>query len=93
VSAGQFVGCGIKSDNTGYCWGAGYLTPLKFKPDGWVTMTAGDWNGSGVNANGTAYSWWENEWGEGGVGYTGYLKKPTEVVGGTKWAPPSAIGK
>lgn len=90
LSCGQFVGCGIKSDNTGWCWGAGYLTPLKFKPDGWITMTAGDWNGSGVNANGTAYSWWENEWGEGGVGYTGYLKKPTEVVGGTKWAPPSS---
>jgi alpha-tubulin suppressor-like RCC1 family protein len=93
VVAGQFVGCGIKSDNTGWCWGAGYLSPIKFKPDGWISITAGDWSASGVNANGTAYSWWENEWGEGGVGKPGYLKTPTEVVGGAKWGPPAMNGK
>ena len=90
LAAGQFVTCGIKSDNTGHCWGAGYLAPIRFKPDGWVTMVAGDWNGAGVFANGSAAAWWENEWGEGGVGRVGYLKEPTPVVGGSVWGPPNS---
>ena len=93
LTAGQFVGCGIKSDNSGWCWGAGNLTPTKVNGSPWITMTAGDWNALGVVQNGTGFAWWENEWGEGGVGYTGFLKKPTPMVGGTKWGPPPMVGK
>lgn len=92
VSTGQFVTCGIKSDNKGYCWGAGLYSPTEIKEgERWISMAAGDWNGLGVTIAGSAYAWWENEWGEGGVGKTGYLKEPTEVIGGPIWGPPGSV--
>ncbi|KAH7624648.1 putative Ultraviolet-B receptor UVR8 [Nannochloris sp. 'desiccata'] len=90
ISAGQFVTTGIKSGNVGYYWGKNYATPQKFKgPSGpYITLSSGDWNALGVVANGTGYAWAENEHGEGGVGYIGYLQKPTRIVGGAIWGPP-----
>ena len=91
VSTGQFVTCGIKSDNKGYCWGAGLVAPVEMKEgERWISMTAGDWNGLGVTVSGTAYAWGENEWGEAGVGKIGKLDQPTEVVGGPIWGPPGS---
>jgi len=88
LAAGQFVTTGIKANgNVGYYWGKTYKTPQKFNKVSrpYVTLSSGDWNSLGVTANGRGYAWAENEHGEGGVGYIGYLNNPTPIVGGSKW--------
>lgn len=88
LSAGDWHNCGVKQDNTGYCWGynGGRLGTGKKKPvqalvpqklEGkWKDITAGHFHSCGLQTSGVAYCWGNNKNGRLGNG------NKTEAPGG-----------
>jgi len=60
----------------------------------WILLSAGAVNSLGLRANGTAWSWGYNEWGQIGDGTTVSKISPVSVVGGfTDWVSLSSGGR
>jgi alpha-tubulin suppressor-like RCC1 family protein len=82
LGVGAFQACGIKSDQTLWCWGANDFgqsgstanlgtmnanpTPTRLGRD-WVSVTAGDFNTCAVKTDHTAWCWGDNDAGQLGT--------------------------
>ncbi|MFN3827130.1 MAG: RCC1 domain-containing protein [Micavibrio sp.] len=94
IDAGHYKACGIKADDTLWCWGSGWGTaPAQTSSGG--TSTAGAWKAisigggnqyCGIKTDNTLWCWGSNSGGATGLGTTtGTTIQPTEVSGGGKW--------
>jgi alpha-tubulin suppressor-like RCC1 family protein len=105
VSAGSYTACGIKTDDTGWCWGYGNEgnigdgaptnrgNPYEFLPGAkWKMINAGSWPACGIMLNGTLWCWGENEYGGQGIGHTNQTNIPNYVVGSAVTACSSPTG-
>jgi alpha-tubulin suppressor-like RCC1 family protein len=97
VSAGIADRCGIKSDDTAWCWGLGQFGslgngsdddsffPVKVAGTGtWKTLDVGGFT-CGLKMDDTAWCWGYNQNGELGDGSTTNRSVPVQVSGGGTW--------
>jgi alpha-tubulin suppressor-like RCC1 family protein len=82
VSTGSFHACGVKSDNTIYCWGsqlngllgngvdslADLREPNKIDGVDWIEVAAGSGHTCAMKANNTLWCWGDNSYGQLGNG-------------------------
>jgi alpha-tubulin suppressor-like RCC1 family protein len=107
VSAGGSHSLGVRANGTAWAWGnniSGRLgdntTATKSSPvsvvggfTDWVQVSAGGDHSLGVRANGTAWTWGSNPFGQLGDNTTTSRLSPVSVVGGfTDWVQVSAGG-
>lgn len=100
MSAGAYHTCGIKSDNTGWCWGAGWDTgmtgdgtgqtaraPVQLDDGGatWLQITSGNLHSCGIQSDGSAWCWGGGWNGELGNGANNDEFSPVPVSGGYTW--------
>ena len=99
ISAADTHNCGIKTDNTAWCWGhngAGRLgdgtttdspTPVEVSGgDTWKTITANSSNVCGIKTDNTAWCWGRNDYSAIlGNGTADDSSIPVEVYGGSTW--------
>lgn len=102
VSAGIATRCGIKTDDTAWCWGLGGFgdlgnganddTYLPVPVSGGGTWTSIDVGGHvcGIKSDGTAWCWGWNFYGHHGNGTTTNSNVPVQVSGGGTWTAISA---
>ncbi len=88
ISLGGNYACGIKSDNTLYCWGEGTSVPALLDSGGWEKVVVGDYSSEyhacAINTSGAAYCWKNGYHGKVGNGIdtnTDY-STPVLVTGG-----------
>jgi alpha-tubulin suppressor-like RCC1 family protein len=89
--------CGLATDSTAFCWGAGRtgnlgtatVDTLSYVPVGvagghrFATLSVGLSVACGLAAGGRAYCWGDNERGQLGIGSSfGFAREPIAVVGG-----------
>lgn len=105
VSSGQYYSCGIKADNTLWCWGRnnyGQLgrgstsdaqIPTQVQNGGsWKYVSAGTDNTCGIKSDDTLWCWGRNYYGEVGDGTTVIKATPTAVAGGGLHATTVSVG-
>ena len=78
ISADSFGSCGVRVDNTAWCWGSGALgdgtagaslAPVRVAGGGqWTSTSRGHGSGCGVRRNGTAWCWGDDDLGQLGNG-------------------------
>lgn len=81
IVAGNYHNCGIKTDDTLWCWGDNYRgslgdgttttrnTPVQVSGGGtWVDVAAGAFSSCGIKTDGTAWCWGDNSAGQIGNG-------------------------
>ena len=104
VSAGINHTCGIKSDDTLYCWGlntngwlgdgttgTNRLVPTQVAGGGsWKDVSAGNFHTCGVKTDNSLYCWGSNTSGQLGDNSTTQRNSPTPVSGGGSWEMVSA---
>jgi len=95
---GAYFTCGIKSDDTGWCWGSGYLYKLgNGSHDGqltpgeingghsWKTLDGGSSYTCGIKTDNTAWCWGQGDYGKLGNGDTNTKSSLTEISGSSTW--------
>lgn len=105
ISVGSSAACGVKTDNTGWCWGYGQEgnigdngttdrgNPTEFLPGAkWKFIQAASWPTCGIMLNGTLWCWGENQNGGQGLGHTTQTNFPQYVVGSSATACSSPTG-
>ena len=99
LSGGQTSMSGVKTDGTGWVWGANHqgqmglgqpdnaerTTPHQV-PGTWGTMDVGYWSMIGAKTDGTLYCWGRNEVGQLGQNNTSLSRYPAQVGTSTDWA-------
>lgn len=106
VSASHQFACGIKSDNTLWCWGtdgfgqlgngaaltANQISPTAVTGGGtWKSVSVGAYYTCGIKTDETAWCWGSDSFGQLGNGVTaGNQPDPVAVVGGHLWKSISA---
>jgi alpha-tubulin suppressor-like RCC1 family protein len=99
-SGGINFTCGLTATNAAYCWGNNWYgqlgdgtmtdshTPVAVTTGGltFVTVTAGLNHTCGLTADGLAYCWGRNTFGQLGVGDTTRRLTPVAVAGGLRFA-------
>jgi len=99
VSADGFESvCGIKSDDTLWCWGNNSIGQVgdgtftnKFVPTqvsgggAWKNVSTGRTSACGIKSNDTLWCWGANWYGQVGDGTTVHKYVPTQVSGGGTW--------
>lgn len=101
ITVGSSSSCGLKTDNTLWCWGSdgngqlanGGATGIRTTPS--AAGDGGAWNtikfsylyhGCGLHTDDTLWCWGWNAWGMTGIGTeTGSATSPTQVSGGGTW--------
>jgi alpha-tubulin suppressor-like RCC1 family protein len=105
ISGGQHTAA-IRANGTAWAWGRNDLGQLGngttslavASPNSvvggftdWVQISAGGFHTAAIRANGTAWAWGRNDWGQLGNGTTSSRSSPVSVVGGfTDWVQISA---
>lgn len=97
VSAGGHHSCGVRTDQTGWCWGRGTEsqlgvgdenrdTPVQV-PGQWLHLSAGYDNTCGIRSDLTAWCWGRGSGGKLGNGTEDDALSPVQVstVNGSKW--------
>jgi len=107
IAAGTGYNCGIKTDNTLYCWGANFLgqlgdgttinrnSPKRESANGtdWFQVSAGLNHTCAVRTTGTLWCWGDNYNGQVGDGTMTYKLNPTqESTNAADWAYVSVGG-
>ncbi len=102
ASAGQFHTCGIRLDQTLWCWGrndSGQLgtgtavtevdTPLQVGTDQWSVVSAAGQHTCGVTTNGVLSCWGDNGVGQlgNGVAFDGPTPTPTPIMSTSTCSP------
>ena len=105
VAIGFQGSCGIKSDDTLWCWGynangslgsgtsgGSYLVPNQVSGGGnWISVSLGDYHTCGIKSDNTLYCWGSNGSARTGLNTTaGEALVPTPVSGGGTWKSVSA---
>jgi alpha-tubulin suppressor-like RCC1 family protein len=105
LSAGQFHNLGLRANGTAWAWGTGSQGRLgdgtstsRSSPvsvvggfTDWIQVSAGGAGSLGLRANGTAWAWGQNLYGNIGDGTTTSRSSPVSVVGGfTDWVKVSS---
>lgn len=84
--------CGIKSDNSGWCWGKNsvgnlglgnttdYTTPQQVSGS-WSTIQGGNFHTCGIKTDNTLWCWGSNVYGQLGIGSTTDQSSPQQVSG------------
>ncbi len=100
LSAGVDGSCGIKTDDTGWCWGddasgqvgngaaGGSYTPVQLSTTGvstWKYINAGSGSNCGIKTDETAWCWGYGQEGNMGNGNVVDTNVPTAVSGGFSW--------
>lgn len=99
LSLGHDHSCGIKADNTAWCWGSdsggqiGNGVTAGNQPDPvavngggtWLSISTGTSNTCGTKSDNTGWCWGSDLYGELGNGAAGTADAPTSIVGGTLW--------
>jgi alpha-tubulin suppressor-like RCC1 family protein len=99
ISLGNMHGCGIKSDDTLWCWGenssgelgigatgAPQADPVAVSGGGtWKHVTAGVGATCGIKSDDTAWCWGSDTSGKLGNGAAGNANAPALVTGGSTW--------
>jgi cysteine-rich repeat protein len=92
LSPSSYGTCAIRSDQTGWCWGAyasgpsSSSTPLEIIVGAkWSQLAVGNSHACGVKTDGTLWCWGKNVSGELGTG-------PATVDGGLLWQGPKQVG-
>jgi hypothetical protein len=98
VDSSAYSTCGIKSDDTLWCWGdnsegalgkitASTANPTQVNAWTWKSVTGGFGTVCGIRSNDAAYCWGSNSRGEGGDGSGDFdqLDTPTLVTNGYSW--------
>lgn len=101
VSAGGDFTCGIKSDDTLWCWGADFYgtlgngvtttdpqgTPVQVGSETWKKISAGYYHVCGIKSDDSLWCWGRDDVGQlgNGSGVTGDQASPTVVTGGATW--------
>lgn len=101
----QAHSCGIKSDNTGWCWGGNFygqlgdgtttnrLVPTAVSGGGtWLSIVVGADMTCGIKSDSTARCWGSNNDGALGDGTTTNRAVPTALSGGGTWTSISTDG-
>jgi alpha-tubulin suppressor-like RCC1 family protein len=105
LSAGQFHNLGLRANGTAWAWGTGSQGRLgdgtstsRSSPvsvvggfTDWIQVSAGGAGSLGLRADGTAWAWGQNLYGNIGDGTTTSRSSPVSVVGGfTDWVKVSS---
>ncbi|RMF17645.1 MAG: hypothetical protein D6761_03900, partial [Candidatus Dadabacteria bacterium] len=103
LSLGTQFGCGIRDDDTLWCWGrnsSGQLgdgtysaryTPVPISATSrWLDVNVGATHSCAVRDDATLWCWGSNSFGELGVGDKTIRSVPTRVTGSTQWRQVSA---
>ena len=100
MTGGDYHTCGIKSDDTGWCWGAnwgdgmtgdgttnGAPAPVSLDDGGatWKQIGTGSFHACGIKSDDTAWCWGAGYSGEIGNGSTNAELSPVAVSGGYTW--------
>lgn len=97
IDAGIATDCGIKSDDTAWCWGFGGFGslgngasddsafPVAVAGGGTWRTLANDGHACGIKTDGTAWCWGWNFYGQLGNGTTTNADVPVAVSGGGLW--------
>ena len=108
ISAGEEHSLAIRANGTAWGWGAGSYgrlgdnsTTNRSSPvsvvggfTDWVQISAGQYNNSAIRANGTAWAWGRNNYGQLGDNSTTNRSSPVSVVGElTDWVQIDSGGK
>lgn len=109
ISMGLLHGCGIKTDNTAWCWGSGsqgqlgnndnnsFDTPQPVSGGAaWREISSGiGWNAStcGIRTDDTLWCWGNDSAGQLGNGAGGNSQVPVQVSSGTFWKKISVGGE
>lgn len=100
VDVGSLHSCGIKSDNSGHCWGynldgrtgrnttaGNTLVPSAISGGGsWKSIDAGTSHTCGIKSDDTVNCWGNNYWGEVGDGTLVDKLVPTALTAGGTWS-------
>ena len=97
VAAGELHTCGIRVDQTLWCWGRNDLgelglgtdeleldVPAQVGADTWASVSAAGEHTCGVKTDGTGWCWGENATGQLGDGQDPDLRSPGMVMGAWK---------
>ena len=104
ISAGYEHSCGIKSDDTAWCWGyrangaigdgtygAAVLVPTAVSGGyRWKEISVGNNHSCGIRTDGVAMCWGTNDYGQLGDNTTNTTNAPVAVNGGGTWRSISA---
>ena len=98
VSAGDRCTMAVKTDNTLWTWGTGYLgglgnggtsdagSPIQIAGNTWKFVSAGKYTGSAIKTDGTLWSWGDNGYGQIGDGTRTHKSSPVQTIaGGNNW--------
>jgi alpha-tubulin suppressor-like RCC1 family protein len=98
VSAGDRCTMAVKTDNTLWTWGTGYLgglgnggtfdagSPIQIAGNTWKFVSAGKYTGSAIKTDGTLWSWGDNYYGQIGDGTITNRSSPVQTLAaGTNW--------
>ena len=103
VSSHSVHSCGLRIDNTAWCWGRGDDGQLgngstSNQPeavavagnDQWLMVNVGNGHSCGIKTDGSAWCWGRGDYGQLGNGSTTSRSEPVEVIGDHQWLMISA---
>lgn len=77
--------CGIKSDNTLWCWGGGVLVPTQVGSDTWKSINIGRNHYCGIQTDDTLWCWGSDSEGQLGNGAGGDEANPAQIEIAFTW--------